>query len=172
MLFAIILSLVGFAKLEILVELRSISQRCNWVELTALMQPMSILLRDIVVLGMLIQLFLYIMMCSRGFRPCASILDMMVVLLCDNCRVDEAVEFIGNAVCRYDLVPKKKSYEVLIKGLCSEGKMEKALKVQAEMVGIGHHQPNLEIYSAFIDGYTRQGNEVMAEVLRKEMVQT
>ncbi|MED6119668.1 hypothetical protein PIB30_013544 [Stylosanthes scabra] len=115
---------------------------------------------------------LYNDMCRRGFRPCASILNMMVVLLCDKCRVDEAVELVGNAVCRYDLVPKKKSYEVLIKGLCSEGKMEKALKVQAEMVGIGHHQPNLEIYSAFTDGYTRQGNEEMAEVLRKEMVQT
>ncbi|XP_020994664.1 pentatricopeptide repeat-containing protein At2g15980 [Arachis duranensis] len=111
-------------------------------------------------------------MCRRGFRPCALILDMMVVLLCDKCRVDEAIEFLGNAVCRYDLVPKEKSYEVLIKGLCSEGKMEKALKLQAEMVGIGHHQPNLEIYSAFVDGYTRQGKDEMAESLRKEMVQT
>ena len=46
----------------------------------------------------------------------------------------------------------------------------KALKVQAEMVGKGF-QPNSEIYGAFVDGYVRQGNEEMAEALRKEMLQ-
>ena len=48
--------------------------------------------------------------------------------------------------------------------------MEEALKVQAEMVGKGF-EPNLEIYGAFVDGYVKQGNEEMAEVLRNEMLE-
>ncbi|KAL5130024.1 Pentatricopeptide repeat-containing protein [Glycine soja] len=85
-------------------------------------------------------------------------------------RVQEALEFVRCAVGKFDLIPMEKSYEALTKGFCFEGRMEEALKVQAEMVGKGF-QPNSEIYGAFVDGYIKQGNEEMAEALRKEMLQ-
>ncbi|XP_058776210.1 pentatricopeptide repeat-containing protein At2g15980-like [Vicia villosa] len=110
-------------------------------------------------------------MCRKDFRPDALTVDMVVRLLCDRGRVEEAMEFFKSGVGKFGLVPKEKSYEALIKGLCFEGKMGDALKLQAEMVGKGF-EPNLNIYEGFIDGYIRQGNKEMAEALRKEMVQT
>ncbi|XP_061348640.1 pentatricopeptide repeat-containing protein At2g15980 [Gastrolobium bilobum] len=110
-------------------------------------------------------------MSRRAFRPDASTLDMMVRLLCDKVRVQEALEFVRYAVGKFDLHPLEKSYEALIRGLCFEGRMEEAMKLQAEMVGKGF-RPNSEIYGAFIDGYIGQGNEELAEALRKEMLQT
>ncbi|CAI8618498.1 unnamed protein product [Vicia faba] len=110
-------------------------------------------------------------MLRKDFRPDALTLDMVVRLLCDRGRVEEAMEFFRSGVADFDLVPKEKSYEALIKGLCFEGRMEEALKLQAEMVG-KRFEPNSDIYEAFINGYIRQGNEEMAEALRKEMVQT
>ncbi|RDX94131.1 Pentatricopeptide repeat-containing protein, partial [Mucuna pruriens] len=110
-------------------------------------------------------------MSRRDLRPDASTLDVMIRLLCEKGRVQEALEFVRCAVGKFDLTPKEKSYKALIKGLCFEGRMDEALKVQAEMVGKGF-QPNSEIYDAFVDGYIRQGNEEMAEALRKEMLQT
>ncbi|TKY67514.1 Pentatricopeptide repeat-containing protein [Spatholobus suberectus] len=110
-------------------------------------------------------------MSRRDLRPDASTLDVMVRLLCGKGRVQEGLEFVRCAVGKFDLLPREKSYEALVKGLCFEGRMEEALKVQAEMVGKGF-QPNSEIYGAFVDGYIRQGNEEMAEALRKEMLQT
>ena len=64
--------------------------------------------------------------------------------------------------------PNGKSYELLINGLCEDGKMEEALKLQSEMVGKGF-DPNSAIYGAFIEGYVKLGNEEMAAMLRKEM---
>ncbi|KAF7810944.1 pentatricopeptide repeat-containing protein [Senna tora] len=110
-------------------------------------------------------------MCRKAFKPEALTLDMMIRLLCDKLRVHEALEFLRYAMDKFDLFPKEKSYEALIKGLCYEGKMEEALKLQVEMVGKGF-RPNVDIYNAFIDGYIRHGNEEMAEALRKEMLQT
>ncbi|XP_058755449.1 pentatricopeptide repeat-containing protein At2g15980-like [Vicia villosa] len=110
-------------------------------------------------------------MCRKDFRPDALILDMVVRLLCDRGRVEEGMEFFRSGVAKFDMVPKEKSYEALIKGLSFEGRMEEALKLQAEMVGKGFELSST-IYEAFIDGYIRQGNEGMAEALKKEMVQT
>ncbi|WJX51558.1 hypothetical protein P8452_37742 [Trifolium repens] len=110
-------------------------------------------------------------MFRKDFSPDALTLDMVVRLLCGKGRVEEAMEFFRSGVGKFDLVPKGKSYESLIKGLCVEGRMDEGLKLQAEMVGKGF-EPNSGIYKDFIDGYIRQGNEEMAEALRKEMLQT
>uniref|UniRef100_A0A0R0H865 Pentacotripeptide-repeat region of PRORP domain-containing protein n=1 Tax=Glycine max TaxID=3847 RepID=A0A0R0H865_SOYBN len=96
--------------------------------------------------------------------------DSAVLVYKDMGRVQEALEFVRCAVGKFDLIPMEKSYEALTKGLCFEGRMEEALKVQAEMVGKGFQQ-NSEMYGAFVDGYIKQGNEEMAEALRKEMLQ-
>ncbi|KAG6711533.1 hypothetical protein I3842_05G059700 [Carya illinoinensis] len=115
-------------------------------------------------------LLVYEDMCRKGFRPEASTFDVMIGGLCVNGRVDEALEILRDGVEHFGLVAKGKSYETLIKGLCEDGKMEEAFKLQAEMVGKGF-QPNLEVYGAFIYGYIKSGNEGMAEVLRKEMLE-
>ncbi|KAI4298388.1 hypothetical protein L6164_031956 [Bauhinia variegata] len=115
-------------------------------------------------------LLVYKDMYRKGFRPEDSTLDLMIKLMCDKDKVHEALEILRNAMDKFDLFPKEKGYEALVKGLCNEGRMEEALKLQAEMVGKGF-QPNSEIYGAFIDAYVRQGNEEVAEALRKEMLQ-
>lgn len=107
-------------------------------------------------------------MCRKGFKPEGSTIEVLIGELCDKRRVFEALDILKARVVKFGLFPTEKSYMFLIKGLCEEGKMEEALKVQAEMVGKGF-EPSLEIYSAFIDGYMKEGNVEMATMLRKEM---
>nr|GMD02619.1 pentatricopeptide repeat-containing protein At2g15980 [Ipomoea batatas] len=116
-------------------------------------------------------LLLYKDLCRKGFRLEAATMDALVRVFCSKGRVFEAVEFVRRAAKKHDVVPREKTYETLINSLCEEGKMEEALKLQVEMVGKGY-QANLEIYSAFINGFMKQGNEEMAERLRKEMLTT
>uniref|UniRef100_F6HQJ0 Pentatricopeptide repeat-containing protein n=1 Tax=Vitis vinifera TaxID=29760 RepID=F6HQJ0_VITVI len=114
---------------------------------------------------------LYKDMCRKGFRAEARTVDGMILLLCNNRRVHEALKLLRVAMGNVEFAPRGKSYETLIKGFCEEGKMEEASKLQSEMVGKGF-KPTLEIYSAFIDGYMKQGNKEIAETLRKEMFET
>ncbi|XP_019170257.1 PREDICTED: pentatricopeptide repeat-containing protein At2g15980 [Ipomoea nil] len=116
-------------------------------------------------------LLLYKDLCRKGFKLGAATMDALVRVFCSKGRVFEAVEFVRSAVKMHDVVPREKTYETLISSLCEEGEMEEALKLQVEMVGKGY-QANLEIYSAFINGFMKQGNEEMAERLRKEMLTT
>ncbi|GAV67115.1 PPR domain-containing protein/PPR_1 domain-containing protein/PPR_2 domain-containing protein [Cephalotus follicularis] len=107
-------------------------------------------------------------LCRKGFRAEALTMDVLIGGLCDKRRVAEALEITRFSMRYFGFCPTRKSYEFLTKGLCGEGKMEEALKLQAEMVGQGF-EPNLEIYEAFVDGYLKEGNEEMAAKLRKEM---
>ncbi|XAR69850.1 hypothetical protein NMG60_11001590 [Bertholletia excelsa] len=116
-------------------------------------------------------ILLYKDMCSAGLRPEGSIIDAIVSRLCSGNRAWQAMEFLTVAVRKYEFAPKIKSYELIIKGLCQEGRIEEALKLQAEMVGRGFG-PNLEIYNSFIDAYNQQGNAEMAGLLKKEMLET
>ncbi|KAK9286577.1 hypothetical protein L1049_014976 [Liquidambar formosana] len=113
-------------------------------------------------------ILLYKDMCRKDFRAEALTVDAVIRELCDKKRISEALEFLRIAMKNHDFCANVNSYWVLIKGLCQERKMEEALKLQAEMVGKGF-KPNLEIYSSFIDGYVKRGDEKMAEILRKEM---
>ncbi|CAL5329154.1 unnamed protein product [Camellia sinensis] len=116
-------------------------------------------------------LLLYKDMCRKGLRPEGLTVDVVIRGLCGEKRVSEALEFLGVAMRNHEIAPKRKSYEFLIKGLCQEGRTEEALKLQAEMVGKGF-EPNSEIYSAFIDANTKQGNDELAGMLKKEMAET
>ncbi|GAV84952.1 PPR domain-containing protein [Cephalotus follicularis] len=128
---------------------------------------MSILLQGIVMLVMLILRYLCFKdMCRKGFRAEALTMDVFIGGLCDKRRVGEALEITRFSMRYLDFFPTWKSY--LTKGLCSEGKVEEALKLHVEMVGQGF-EPNFEIYEAFVDWYLKEGNVEMAAKLRKEM---
>ncbi|KAK3412481.1 hypothetical protein EUGRSUZ_I01233 [Eucalyptus grandis] len=114
-------------------------------------------------------LLVYKDMCRKKFGPEPSTIHAMTVALCGQSRVFEALDILRGAGDNSCFLPKGKSYEVLIIRLCLEGKMEEALRLQAEMVGKGF-ETNLEIYTAFIDGYKKKGNREMVEKLRKEML--
>lgn len=110
-------------------------------------------------------------MCRKDFRPVGSTVEVLIRGLYDRRRIFEALEILRLGVEKFGVCPTKKSYMFLIKGLCKEQKLEEALKFQAEMVGKGF-EPSLEIYNAFIDGYLKQGNVKVANMLRKEMLET
>ncbi|KAI6701239.1 hypothetical protein NL676_015563 [Syzygium grande] len=107
--------------------------------------------------------------CRKKFGPEASTIHALTVALCGQSRVFEALDILRGAADSSCSLPKGESYEVLIIGLCLEGKMEEALRLQAEMVGKGF-ETNSEIYTAFIDGYKKKGNKGMVEKLIKEML--
>ncbi|TMW99613.1 hypothetical protein EJD97_002282 [Solanum chilense] len=114
-------------------------------------------------------LVLYKDMCRKGFKPESSTIDVVAKVLCDKSGVFDALEFVRAVIKKHEIVPRKTTYELLIQSLCKEGWMEEALKLQVEMVGKGY-EPNFEIYSAFIDGYIKQGDEEKAETLRNEVL--
>ena len=116
-------------------------------------------------------LLMYKDMCRQDFRPKASTMDMLIRGLCDKSRVLEALELLRSAEGHFGFCPTRTSFEFLITRLCLEGNLEEALRRQAEMVSKGF-KPSYEIYSAFISGYTKQGNIEMADRLRNEMLET
>ncbi|XP_074318702.1 pentatricopeptide repeat-containing protein At2g15980 [Silene latifolia] len=105
----------------------------------------------------------------KGYCPDSSTVNAMVTVLCDKGCVMEALGFFTTVMDNADFVAKETSYEMLLKGLCGVGKMEEALKLQAQMVGKGF-RPNADVYGAFIDGYIEQGKPDVAESLRKELL--
>lgn len=114
-------------------------------------------------------MLLYTDMRRKGFKPDSVTIDTLVRVLCCERSVSEALEFFRVAMENADFVAKESSYELLIKGLCDEGKTEEALKLQAQMAGKGF-KPSSCVYGAFIDGYMKIGKVEVAENLRKEML--
>ncbi|KAL3814172.1 hypothetical protein ACJIZ3_015440 [Penstemon smallii] len=114
-------------------------------------------------------MLLYEDMYRKSFSPESSMVNVIVRALCDKNEVSAALEFWSMAAKKHEAVMKKENYESLTRGLCQQGKMEEALKVQAEMVRKGF-EPNSGLYDTFIDGYMKQGNETMASKLRKELL--
>ncbi|KAF9618041.1 hypothetical protein IFM89_039476 [Coptis chinensis] len=106
---------------------------------------------------------------TKEFRLEVFTVEEVIRAMCGKNKVFDALKFFRDAVKGHGLCTSGRSYEFLIRGLCEEGKMEDALKLQTEMVGKGF-EPSVEIYNCFISGYSRQGNEELSRNLRKEMV--
>ncbi|KAL6955166.1 hypothetical protein U1Q18_048716, partial [Sarracenia purpurea var. burkii] len=113
---------------------------------------------------------LYTDMCRKGLRLETSTIDTVIEGICGVNRVSKALKFLRVDVKKHELVPKRMSYEFLVKLLCQEGRLEEALKQQAEMVGKGF-EPNFEIYSAFIDVNTKQWNHKLTGMSKKKMIE-
>lgn len=82
-------------------------------------------------------------------------------------RLLEALDVFDVATKDCNFCPTMETYEILINGLCQEGRIEAAFMLQAQMVGKGF-KPNSKIYRSFIDAYTKEGNKEMVEKLEKE----
>ncbi|KAI0501565.1 hypothetical protein KFK09_016510 [Dendrobium nobile] len=108
----------------------------------------------------------------KGFGPEAETVDEMLVEMCEKGMVEEGLGVLRGEMGREVVVlgSRRRSYEVVIMGLCGAGRMEEASKLQAEMAGRGL-EPDARVYEAFICGYEKAGEFEMADKLRKEMVQ-
>ncbi|EOA31907.1 hypothetical protein CARUB_v10015136mg [Capsella rubella] len=118
-------------------------------------------------------LVVYREMKRKGFEAEGLTIEALVEGLCDRNRdkVVEAAEIVKVAVRESEFYPSRECYELLIKRLCEEGKMERALNIQAEMVGKGF-KPSQETYRAFIDGYGLAGDEKTSALLAIEMAES
>ncbi|PWA58720.1 tetratricopeptide repeat (TPR)-like superfamily protein [Artemisia annua] len=108
-------------------------------------------------------MLLYKDMCRKGSVAVGFVVDLLVKLLCEKGMITEGLK-VSRFAKKNNVCMKGESYEVLIKGLGDEGRMEEAMKLQAEMVGRGF-EPNLGIYGAFI------GNMEMAGKLSSELLE-
>lgn len=109
-------------------------------------------------------------MLRTGFRPEGLTMEGLIRGLCEKSRGLQAWEILRVATGRFGFCLTRKSLEFLVMGLCQDGKMGEALKLQRQMVSEGF-EPTCEIYDAFISGYMEQGNVEMAEKLRMEMLE-
>ncbi|CAH8286287.1 unnamed protein product [Eruca vesicaria subsp. sativa] len=109
----------------------------------------------------------------KSFEAESLTIESLVEELCDDNkeRAVEAAEIVKEAVRESEFLPSQKCYELLIKRLCVKGKMDRALSIQAEMVGRGF-KPNQETSNAFIDGYGRAGDEDTSSLLAIEMAES
>ncbi|CAN8270824.1 unnamed protein product [Cochlearia groenlandica] len=112
----------------------------------------------------------------KGFEVKGLTIEALVERLCEDRNkgrdvVVEVADIVKDAVRESEFYPNRKCYELLIKRLCEEGMMERALNIQAEMVGRGF-KPSQEIYKAFIEGYRRSGDEEKSALLALEMVES
>nr|XP_043638620.1 pentatricopeptide repeat-containing protein At2g15980 [Erigeron canadensis]XP_043638621.1 pentatricopeptide repeat-containing protein At2g15980 [Erigeron canadensis] len=115
-------------------------------------------------------MLMYKDMCMKGFMLVGCTLDVLIKELCEKDKVSEALMVLKVAMKRNNVTVKNESYEVLIKGLCDDGRMDEGMKLQAEMVGRGY-EPTSGIYGAFIDGYEKEGNIELADKLRMELLE-
>lgn len=115
-------------------------------------------------------MLLYKDMCRKGFSPENSTVNVIVRTLCDRERVSAAIRLLRLEGNKLEVVLEDENYVRLIRALCQAGMMEEALWFQAKMAVKGF-EPDSEIYGAFIDGYMKLGNEMMACKLRNEMLQ-
>ncbi|XP_010517042.1 PREDICTED: pentatricopeptide repeat-containing protein At2g15980-like [Camelina sativa] len=118
-------------------------------------------------------LVVYREMKRKSFEAEGLTIEALVDGLCgrDRDRVVEAAEMVKDAVRESEFYPSRKCYELLIKRLCEEGMMERALNIQAEMVGKGF-KPSQETYRAFIDGYGIAVDEKTSALLAIEMAES
>ncbi|KAG9440850.1 hypothetical protein H6P81_021015 [Aristolochia fimbriata] len=115
-------------------------------------------------------LLLYKDMCGKDFRPEAATVDDLIEELCRKGRICEGVQILREVTQREGFYPSRRSYVFLIVGLCGVGKMEEALKLQADMAGKGFG-PDVEIYRAFIGAYKAKGDTDHAGKLEAEMAE-
>ncbi|KAG9135077.1 hypothetical protein Leryth_011575 [Lithospermum erythrorhizon] len=106
-------------------------------------------------------LLLYKDMSNKGLKPESTSVDEFITLLCDKNEILKALQYMRVARKKHDYNPSKKSYELVIEGLCAKGKVDDALKLQVDMVAQGY-EPDSKIYDVFIHGYMVQGNQEMA----------
>ncbi|CAA0830911.1 Pentatricopeptide repeat-containing protein [Striga hermonthica] len=104
----------------------------------------------------------------KNFSPDSLTVNAMVRLLCEKNEISTAIGFWKMVVKNDRVSMEKENYASMIRGLCGKGMMEEALELQAEMAVRGF-EPDLVIYSSFIDGYVKEGNGIMAGKLREEM---
>jgi len=119
-------------------------------------------------------LVVYREMKRKGFEADGLTIEALVEGLCDDRdgqRVVEAADIVKDAVREAMFYPSRNCYELLVKRLCEDGKMDRALNIQAEMVGKGF-KPSQETYRAFIDGYGIVGDEETSALLAIEMAES
>lgn len=105
----------------------------------------------------------------RGFGLEASVIDELLAAVREKGRVAEGLRILREETTREGFTPSRRSYEVLIGGLCEEGKVEEAAKLQAEMAGKGFGN-SFEVYNAFVEGYKKRGDIEKVEMLKDEMI--
>lgn len=94
--------------------------------------------------------------------------EKLVDELCDKQRVDQGLLIFRNEMRKAVFHPSRQCYKRLIKGLCADGRMEDALRLQGEMVGKGY-EADLEVYDVFVAGYMKQGENDRAQLMKEEM---
>lgn len=115
-------------------------------------------------------LLVYKDMRRKSFSLNPLMLEAITRGLCAETRLLEALDVFGFAIEHTNFCPTMETYELLINGLCQEGKLEAAFKLQAQMVGKGF-KPNSKIYQSFIDAYSKEGNEEMVKKLGEEILE-
>lgn len=104
----------------------------------------------------------------KDFMLESHTVEEVIGAMCDKNRTSDAVILFRDAIKNHDLCPSRACYQILIRGLCEEEKIEDALNLQREMVGNGF-EPNSEIYNIFISAYSKEGHAEKLKNLQKEM---
>ncbi|KAL3843722.1 hypothetical protein ACJIZ3_001125 [Penstemon smallii] len=109
-------------------------------------------------------------MCNeRGEMVNSFVYNKFLSLLISRIRVDEAVLFFRSHILRLrSIYPDTCSFNIVVRGLCQVGKVEKAFEFFGIMRNFGCH-PDIIMYNTLIYGLCRVGNVDRAHELLREV---
>ncbi|KAG6506891.1 pentatricopeptide repeat-containing protein At1g55890, mitochondrial-like [Zingiber officinale] len=110
--------------------------------------------------------------CKRSERSFCALLSAFL----ENKQVDRIQEAIDRCAKEYSIVPGNKSYNVLLKALCSSSKVDEAFALLDEMPAKGV-EPDIVCYDIVLDGYLEMRDDsgfekVLEEIGKKKFRQT
>ncbi|KAJ0983226.1 hypothetical protein J5N97_011481 [Dioscorea zingiberensis] len=105
-------------------------------------------------------------MTRQGLEPDKSMYSIMLGALCNRGRTEDAVQlFREMGVCGFnDIV----AYNILIRGFCKSGNMDRARELFDEFVGKGL-KPDVIMYTSLMDGFCRNAEMDAAKELFNDM---
>ncbi|WOL18201.1 hypothetical protein Cni_G26994 [Canna indica] len=107
--------------------------------------------------------------CRRGERSLCALLSAFL----KNGHVDRLQDAFGRAIEEFGVTPGIASYNVLLRALCSSGKVEEARALLDEMPN-KNVEPDIICYNIVLDGYFKKGDyaefdEVLKEISKKKV---
>ncbi|PKI43609.1 hypothetical protein CRG98_035985 [Punica granatum] len=107
---------------------------------------------------------------TKGYKPLSLIYEAKLTALCKEGRNSKlAVVYLEKMSKKFGFNAFKETYDIVLRGLCSEGNFIDASRVLEQMV-IKSHKPHADIFGMIVEGLCGVGRQYEAVMWLEEMV--
>ncbi|KAL9263898.1 Pentatricopeptide repeat-containing protein [Drosera capensis] len=93
---------------------------------------------------------------QAGIAPSVVTYNMLIRVYCECGKVENGLEWYKRLVEDAPFGPNRTTFRVLVKGLVVDGRMERAVEVKDEMIGMGF-EADAVVYSCLMGGFAKSG---------------